>query len=178
VNPYALCLKSLWIPVLFLLWIQSIYGGEFYSHNGFLCCFYCGFKVFIRESFVHSRDKFWAFFLLLVLVATWQAPCHISPCLFSTSYSFPFLSFCTRECLRDKPRNKFIVLDPLCKHHCVTLLSPNPEPSMFRFASLWSSGAMQGYLEICLHAPFLGECEHFFVGVAWLCEFWWLYVQL
>jgi len=108
---------------------------------------------------------------LLVLVATWQAPCHISPCLFSTSYSFPFLSFCTRECLRDKPRNKFIVLDPLCKHHCVALLSPNPEPSMFRFASLWSSGAMRGYLEICLHAPFLGECEHFFVGVAWLCEF-------
>jgi len=87
--------------------------------------------------------KVLGFFLLLFLVATWQAPCHISPCLFSTSYSFPiFFFFVTRECLRDKPNNKFIVLDPLCKHHCVALLSPNPEPLMFWFASLWSSGAM------------------------------------
>jgi len=43
------------------------------------------------------------FFLSLVLVATWQAPCHISPCLFFTGYSFPIsLFFFTREHLRNR----------------------------------------------------------------------------
>jgi len=135
-----------------------------------------------------------SFFSLFFHLFCWlrgNLPAIYLPVFYWQVTAFPSLSFFwhkrTKERLTNKPKNHQCTNtrstlqtppDPLCKHHCATIPSPYPEPSMFCSASRWSSSAMWGCLVICLRVPLLALGEGSFVGAARLGVFWWLCVRL